>query len=332
MRRNEFLKLSFWAGTAAMLGGCSRPGSSEAPVQYFRYAENQAEDYPTAQAAYRFADLVNQRTGGRIQIQVYPGAALGDEASVVEQMQLGMIDFARVSLGTLSEYCPMLNVLQMPYLYVDSDQMWRVLDGEIGGRFLEGLPDIDLYGLSWFDAGARSFYSSKRPIQTLEDLQGLIVRVQEASLISDMVLALGAAPVTMVYADVYAGLQSGDIDAAENNIPSYDSMKHYEVAKYFSEDRHLRIPELQIVSKAVMDRLAPEDQAVVRQAALESAEYERQLWATRETESRARVLEAGAQINQLAPEELARLREAVAPLYDQYCAGYADLVDAIRTS
>lgn len=333
MRRDEFLRLSLCTGTAALLGSCGNLTPIQTvPVQYFRYAENQPADYPTTQAAYYFAALVRERTEGRIQIEVYPDAALGDETSVVEQVQLGMIDFARASLGTISEFFPALNVLQMPYLYTDADQMWRVLDGEIGENFLKALSDGELYGLSWFDAGARSFYSSVGPIRRLEDIQGLNVRVQESSLMHDMVLALGANPVTMVYSDVYAGLQSGDIDAAENNFPSYDSMQHYEVAKYFSEDQHNRIPEVQIVSQVIMDSLPEADQAILREAARKSAQFERKLWAQRETGSRVHVEEEGAVIHTLEESELARFRQAVAPLYDKYCADWADLVEAIRAT
>lgn len=333
MRRNEFLRFSVCAGAAAMLGGCTEFRPIETvPVQYFRYAENQPVDYPTTQAAYYFAALVRQRSEGRIQIEIYPNAQLGDETSVVEQVQLGMIDFARVSLGTLGEFFPALNVLQMPYLYTDAEQMWRVLDGEIGDSFLEVLSDGDLCGLSWFDAGARSFYSRERPITRLEDVQGLRIRVQESSLMHDMVQALGAQPVTMVYSDVYAGLQSGDIDAAENNIPSYESMKHCEVARYFCEDQHNRIPEMQIVSRAVRDSLSAEDQTLLREAAQASAKFERKLWERRETQSRIHAEEAGAAIYVLAESERERFREAVAPLYDQYCAEWTDLVEAIRAT
>ncbi len=333
MRRDEFLRLSACAGAAALLGGCTHfTPIQTVPVQYFRYAENQPADYPTTQAAYYFSALVRQRTEGRIQIEIYPSAQLGDETSVVEQIQLGMIDFARASLGTLSEFFPALNVLQMPYLYTDADQMWRVLDGAIGNEFLRSLSDGALYGLSWFDAGARSFYSNIGPIRKLEDIQGLTIRVQESSLMCNMVEALGAQAVEMVYADVYAGLQSGDIDAAENNIPSYESMKHYEVARYFSEDRHSRIPEMQVVSRTVMDSLSAADQEMLREAALASARFERKLWARREEQSRIHVEEAGAEIYTLGEDELVRFRQAVAPLYDQYCADWADLVDAIRAT
>lgn len=333
MERRDFLRLGGACAAGALLAACGgRAEQTAEPVRYFRYAENQAEDYPTVQAARYFAQLVEARSEGRMQVLVYPDATLGDETSVVEQMQLGMIDFSRVSLAVLADLMPRLNVLQMPYLYTDADQMWRVLDGPIGQQFLNGMADIGLCGLSWFDAGARSFYSRQGPIRTLEDMQGLTVRVQESSLMTDMVLALGGKPVSLAFDQVYASLQSGSIDAAENNLPSYESTGHMYVAPYFSEDWHSRLPEVQLLSKRVLDGLTEEQRALLRGAAQESAVYERELWVRREEESYARVLSSGARINPLSLEELERFRQAVAPLYGQYCGDAAELVEAIHST
>jgi TRAP-type C4-dicarboxylate transport system substrate-binding protein len=194
------------------------------------------------------------------------------------------------------------------------------------------MPEADLCGLSWFDAGARSFYSCAAPIRRLEDMRGRIVRVQDSSLMCDMVTALGATPVTSSFSQVYSGLQSGEMDTAENNFPSYDSMKHYQVAPYFSEDQHMRIPEMQIVSRRIWDTFSDEEQEILRTAARESAAYERTLWAERETESRRHVLEQGTIVNELDAGEHERFCTAVEPLFEQYCADWSDLVDAIRAT
>ena len=148
------------------------------PEYVFSYAENQPEDYPTTLGAKYFAELVEERTNGRIRILVQPVGVLGSENKVIKQMQYGGIDFARVSLAQLAEYIPSLNVLQMPYLYTDSDHMWRVLDGEIGDAFLESVSADDVIGLSWYDAGARNFYNSVKPVTCLEDLKGMRISVQ----------------------------------------------------------------------------------------------------------------------------------------------------------
>ena len=178
MTRRQLLHLLTAVPALAVTGCAAQPASSEQEKPLIlRYAENQPEDYPTSKAAKAFAELVAQRTDGRVKVLVYSGAELGAEQSVIQQMQFGGIDFARVSLSQLAEYVPALSVLQLPYLYEDASQMWRVLDGEIGDEFLSGLGAMDLVGLSWFDAGVRSFYTREK-VTDLEQLQGLTLRVQ----------------------------------------------------------------------------------------------------------------------------------------------------------
>lgn len=303
--------------------------AAAAPEFVFRYAENQPQDYPTTQGAYKFAELVEQKTNGRIKIEVYYGAQLGDEKSVMEQMQFGAIDFARVSLSPLAEFAPQLNVLQLPYLYRDGAHMWKVLDGPIGNEFKDGLGDSGLIGLSWYDAGARNFYNSKREIKTIDDMKGLNIRVQENEMMMDMVSALGANPTPMAYGEVYSALQTGTIDGAENNWPSYESTSHYEVAKYFSLDEHTRVPELQIISKMTMDKLSPEDQKIIHECAEESAKVERELWAEREKTSEEKVKAGGSIITELAPEEKQKFQDACKPLYEKFAADYMDTVNKI---
>ncbi len=146
------------------------------PEYVFSYAENQAQDYPTTLGAIKFAEMVEERTEGRIRILVYAEGVKGAEGEIIRQMKFGGVDFARVSLSQLAEYIPEMNVLQMPYLYTDSEHMWRVLDGEIGVSFLSLADEYGLVGLSWYDAGARNFYTADRPITCLEDIEGFAYR------------------------------------------------------------------------------------------------------------------------------------------------------------
>ena len=296
-----------------------------------RYAENQPEDYPTTQAALSFADLVAQRTGGRVKILVYSGGELGAEQSVIQQMQFGGIDFSRVSLSQLAEYEPALSVLQLPYLYKDADQMWRVLDGQVGNEFLSMLGSLQLTGLSWFDAGVRSFYTREK-VACLADLQGLTLRVQESDLMGEMITDLGAKPVQVVYSKVYAALHNGEIDGAENNWPSYEAMGHYEVAPYFLKDEHTRVPEVQLASPAAMQKLSALDERfpeIVRECARESAKVERRLWAEREAESEQSMREAGIVVTELDEAEKAKFRAAVQPMYDLF-GEQAELIARIQ--
>ena len=319
--------------TVAAVWACSgkeeKTDMGVVPEFVLTYAEDQAEDYPTSQGAYRFARLVKERSGGKIEIQVHAGGALGGERTVIQQLQYGGIDFTRVSLSPLSEYVPELNVLQLPYLYTGSEHMWKVLDGNIGDSVLEAFGDSKLVPLSWYDAGARSFYSSVRPIKTLEDMKGLRIRVQESGLMKDTIEALGAVAVPMSFDKVYSSLQVGEIDGAENNWPSYESTRHYEVARYYTTDEHTRVPELQLVSRSTWDKLPEEYQDIIRQCARESALYERELWKEREGLSEQRIRSAGCIITELSPEEKERFRETVMPMYEKYCAEYMDVVEAI---
>lgn len=315
------------------LGGCGTKGDGEkdygTPEFVLTYAENQPEDYPTTQGAYRFAQLVFERTGGKVEIQVSAGGVLGEEQSTIEQMQFGGIDFARVSLSSLSDFIPKMNVLQMPYLYTDADHMWRVLEGEIGDEFLDSLDGFGLVALSWYDAGARNFYSAKKPVESLEDMKGMRVRVQESELMKAVVEALGALAVPMAYDEVYSALETGSIDAAENNWPSYDSMRHYEVAPFYTVDEHTRVPEMQLVSEATWNKLPKEYHEIIRECARESAVYERRLWEERIHEAEKRVRKAGCQVVELSPEEKGRFREAMVSIYGEYCGDYMDIIEKI---
>ena len=245
------------------------------PEYVFTYAENQTEDYPTTQGAYRFAQLVNERTQGRIQIRVYANAQLGDEQSTLEQLRFGGIDFVRCSMSTMSPYSDMANLLMLPYLYRDADHMWAVLNGEIGRQVAESFEDAGLVPLSWYDAGVRNFYF-KDPVNTIEDMEGLVIRVQPNEMMEDMVQLLGASALPVVYENVYSAIQQGEADGAENNWSSYETMQHDKVAPYYLLDEHMRVPEMQIVSHVTWDVLSEEDQEIVKQCAAEM--FRTELW------------------------------------------------------
>lgn len=312
-----------------LLGGCSRRDAERVPDFAFRYAENQADDFPTTQAAYFFADRVAELSQGRIRIYVYADAELGDERSVIEQMQYGGIDFGRINLSPLSEYDNRLFTLQLPYLYDDSAHMWRVLDGEIGDAYLASLQDIGLIGLTWVDAGVRHFYTHSQ-VRTLADMKGLDIRVQENSLMERMMELLGAEPIKMRYSEVLPALQTGKIDGAENNYPSYQSTGHYMVAKYVLEDEHTRIPEVIVASPAAMNKLDEAGKALIVQAAQEAGLYQRTLWQEYEQSTRQEVIDSGCEIYIMPAEEKESFRQTTQPIYDEFAADAADVIAGIR--
>lgn len=305
--------------------GSAKKGS---PDFVLLYAENQTADYPTTLGAERFAELVYERTDGRIKILVKHGAELGSEMEVIKQLSYGGIAFARVSISQIAEYVPDMNILQMPYLYSSSEHMWRVLDGEIGDEFLAKASEYNLVGLSWYDAGARNFYSTK-PITCLEDLQGMNIRIQESDMMADMVSALGANPVKIVYSDVYSALEQGIVDCAENNWPSYEAMKHYNVARYYTIDEHTRVPEIQLCSSEIWDQLSESDQQIIVDCAKESALYERQLWHEREKTSREIAEKSGVTVIDITSAEKQRFRRAMSSVYEKYCENQMDVLEKI---
>lgn len=307
----------------------SRQPEENVPEYVFSYAENQAQDYPTTLGAMKFAEMVEERTEGRIRILVYAEGVKGAEGEIIRQMKFGGVDFARVSLSQLAEYIPEMNVLQMPYLYTDSEHMWRVLDGEIGVSFLSLADKYGLIGLSWYDAGARNFYTADRPITCLEDIEGMRIRVQESDLMADMVEALGASAVKIGYADVYSGIERGIVDGAENNWPSYESMKHDEVAEYFTVDEHTRVPEMQICSEKTWEKLSEDDRNIIQECARESALYERELWKERENASKHTAILRGAKVIELSAEEKKRFQTAVQGVYEKYCGEQMEIIDHI---
>lgn len=318
-----------------VLGGCSAStGQAQHPLLILRYADNQPEDYPTTQAAEYFAQLVEQRTQGKIAVRVYCNGVLGDENSVFEQVQFGGIDLTRLSMGTLAEYYPAAEVLQLPYLYDDAEHMWRVLDGPIGSDFLASTRAAGVVGLSWLDAGARSFYTREQ-VTCLEDLQGLTIRVQESSFMSRIVELLGAYPVQIPYGEVYSALQTAEIDGAENNWPSYESTGHFEAAPYMLRDEHSRLPKVQVMSTVALDKIDaidPDYVTIIRQCARESALYERELWQQREQDSEALTVSLGCVVTELTDAERERFRQAVQPIYDGYSEEIQQLIEEIKNS
>jgi len=299
------------------------------PEYVLTYAENQPYDYPTVQGACYFARQVHEKSRGRIQIRIYAGAELGAEEDVINQLSFGGCDFMRASIATLAAYNDRCNVLMLPYLYTSPDHMWSVLQGDVGQEIIESFDSTGMVPLAWYDAGVRNFYSSI-PIEKAEDLAGLRIRVQDSDLMQDLVRALGAEPATSVFNDVYSLLETGAVDAAENNWNSYESMEHYKVAPYYIVDEHTRIPELVLMSRVTARKMTDEDMEIIRECARESTECERQAWEKQEKNSMINMQKQNVQIIIFPEREKEKLRRMAEPLYEKYCGDYMDLVDRIR--
>ena len=318
---------------SASVWGCQSrekgAGEENVPEFVLTYAENQAEDYPTTQGAYRFAELVKQRTGGKVEILINAEGILGDERTVIEQLQFGGVDFARVSLSPLSEFVPELNVLQLPYLYTGAEHMWKVLEGEIGDSFLGSFEGSSLVALSWYDAGARNFYNSVRPIEKLEDMKGLTIRVQESELMSDSIRVLGAVPARWLIEALFCLRSWETILSWKITGPLMSPQGNTRQLADYTTYEHTRVPELQLAAQSTWDKLPEEYRIIITQCAKESARYERSLWKEREAQSEQNIREAGCIITELSKEEKSRFQAAVMPMYGKYCSDYVDMIDRI---
>lgn len=312
----------------ALAGGGSETGKPAGSQIVLRLADNQPDNYPTVVGDLEFARLVGERSNGRIKIDVYNNGQLGDEKSVIEQVQFGGIDFTRVSISPLASFNPALNGLQMPYLYRNADHLWKVLNGPIGDEMLKSMEAKGFVGLVYYDAGARNFYNTKKPIYTVADMKGMKIRVQESALMMGLVSALGAVPTPMPYGDVYSALKTNVIDGAENNWPSYDTAGHYEVAKYYSIDEHTRVPEMVIASKTSMDKLSKEDQELIRKAAKDSQAVQIKSWSDYEKKSEAKVVAAGCKINKI--KDQAEFAAAMQSLYNDQTAEIKALIERVK--
>jgi tripartite ATP-independent transporter DctP family solute receptor len=292
-------------------------------------SDTHPDGYPTVEAVKYMGELLKERSNGNITVEVYHSAQLGEEKDTIEQTRAGVIDLNRVSMGPFNGLVPETRVVSLPYIFRSTDHMHKVMDGEIGEEILAGFEPHGLIGLAYYDGGARSFYNSQKPINSVDDLKGMKFRVMQSDIFVDMVTALGANAVPLPYGEVYSSIETGVIDGAENNFPSYESAKHSEVAKHYSLDEHLIVPEVLVMAKSSWDKLSPEDQALVKQAAKDSVIKQRELWAEREKASRKMVEDSGSTIT--TPDK-APFIAAMQPVYEKHVTDdkLKSLVDRIQ--
>ncbi|HXF79754.1 MAG TPA: TRAP transporter substrate-binding protein [Usitatibacter sp.] len=282
----------------------------------FRSAEVHPADYPTTLAVQYMGKLLSERSGGRMGIHVYPAGVLGTEKDTVEQLRIGGLDMMRINTAALNSIVPETIVTVMPFLFRDTAHLHKVLDGPIGDEILASMQSQGIVGLAFYDSGARSFYTAKRPIRSLADMKGMKIRVQQSDLFVALVEALHANPTPMPYGEVYTALKTGIVDGAENNWPSYESSRHFESAKFYTLTEHSMAPEVLAFSRIVWDKLSKDEQAMIRKAAKDSVPYMRKLWEEREVKSRKVVEAAGAKVITLADKQ--EFVDAMKPVYAKF--------------
>ena len=332
MRRRDVLKL----GTAGLaLGALSAKGlvrsASAQAKMVLKAADVHPAGYPTVEAVERLGKKLEQATNGRLSVQLYPSMQLGGEKESIEQAQVGALAMARVSVGALGPVVDDLNVFNLPFLFRDTAHMQKVIDGPIGQELLDKVtnsPSANLVGLCWMDAGARSMYDTKRPIRSIADLKGLKVRVMGNPMFVDMMNALGGNGVAMGYDQVFNALQTGVVDGAENNPPSFVFDNHYQVAKHFTLTEHLIVPEILVFSRRIWNQLQKDDQELLKKFGREAQLEERMLWKQYEQQALDKMRAAGIEVQQVSDKKA--FQDAVKPVWDKYGPRYAELIKRIQ--
>ena len=315
--------------TGALLAVSATPAAAQETI-HLRAADIHDAGYPTVRGMQALADRLDVATDGRIRLQIYPGAQLGDERDMLEITIFGGIDVSRTSMAPLNSIVPETGVFSLPFLFRSTEHMRQVLDGPIGEEILASLAPHGLVGLAYYDAGARSMYNTSHPIHSPADMAGMKVRVMNSEIFVDMIAALGGNATPMGFGQVYESLALGTIDGAENNWPSFESSRHYEVAHHYSITQHVMVPEVVVMSRYRWEQLAPGDRALLREAARGSVAVMRRLWDERVASSRDAIVAAG--VNIVDDIDKQPFIDAMQPLYDEYLQDPAlrSLVERIR--
>src|SRR6201996_8077423 len=324
MQRRDFIKLSVGFGAAGLTTNLAPVSPAQAQTKaIFKASDVQPAGYPTVVATENLGRKLEAATSGRLSVRMYPSMQLGGEKETIEQTQIGAIQLLRVSAGTLGPIVDEINVVNMPFLFSNMAHAEKFMDGPIGQELLDKITanaNAGLLALCWMNSGARSLYNTKHPIKAIADIKGLKFRVIGNPIFVDMMNSLGGNGVAMGYDQVFSALQTGVIDGAENNPPSYVFSNHYTAAKYLSLTEHLIIPEVLVFSKRTWATLPADDQALIKKLAREAQLEERDLWNRYEQEATDKAKAAGCQITEIADKK--PFQTAVKPVWDKYGPKY----------
>lgn len=298
------------AATMAMVAG-----NANATVR-MKLAHNLAADHPTSQALQHFAEEVAEKTDGEVKIKLFLNGVLGSEREVLEQLQNGAVDMTRVGASSLENFNPVYQAFTLPYLFESEEAFYQVMEGPVADKIYQASADSGFVGLTFFDGGARSFYTKEKPINHPDDLKGQKIRVMNSHTSIRMVELMGGTPTPLAYGEIYTALQQGVIDGAENNPTALTLGRHGEVVKYYSFDEHGRIPDFLVISNKSLEKLSDEQEAIVREAARNATAFHKEVWQAAVAKA---VVEAEEKLNvQISYPEKDAFRKAVMPLYDEY--------------
>lgn len=270
--------------------------STKKETKILRLAHTLDTKHPVHKAMVILGEKLEEKSNGTLKVKLYPSGQLGAERECLELLQIGSLDITKVSAAVLENFITEYKVFSIPYLFRDRQHAFEVFDGAIGNEMLTKGDKYRLRGLTFYDAGSRSFYTKEKPITKPTDLEGLKIRVQKSNMAIAMVNSLGGSPTPISWGELYTALQQGVVDGAENNLPSFYTSKHYEICKYFSLDQHTSVPDVLLIGLDTWERLSEQEQKWLKEAARESTIEQRKLWAASEKESLDVITKAGVEI------------------------------------
>ncbi|WP_298951719.1 TRAP transporter substrate-binding protein [uncultured Nonlabens sp.] len=278
--------------TAMLINSCTEGKTSKT----LRLAHGVDSQHPVHKGMVVLGESLDRISEGKLKVQIYPNGQLGGERESIELLQIGSLDIAKVSAGVLENFIQEYKVFSIPYLFRDKNHMHGICDGAVGKGILSKGKNFNLQGLTFYDAGSRSFYTKETPIKSPADLEDMKIRVMKSNTAIAMVNELGGAATPISYGELYTALQQGVVSGAENNIPSYFTSKHYEVCKYLSIDEHTSVPDVLVIGTEALSRLSDQEKKWLNQAVEESKVAQRKLWEASEKESLQKAIESGVQV------------------------------------
>ncbi len=311
----KLLAIAFvWASLLAV----SMSHATDIKERSLKFAFVNPIEHPWGVGAKRFADLVAQKSGGKMQIKLYPGGTLGGDLQMISSLQGGTLDMSMLGAGVLAGHIKEFVIFDLPFAFNDYKEADAVLDGSVGKKLMDKLPEKGLIGVSYWEHGYRNLTNSKRPVARWEDIQGLKIRVIQVPLYIDIFNTFGANPVPMQLPELYTALETRAVDGQENPFVTIEASKFYEVQKYASTTRHVYNPLIVLFAKKTWDKLSNDERQVILDAANEAKPYQRKVAREMEVKAIENIKRAGMTVTDVSPQERARMREKLQPVTDKY--------------
>jgi TRAP-type transport system periplasmic protein len=298
--------------------------AQEIKARDVKFAFVNVKEHPHSLAATRFAELVAQKSGGKLKVRTFPGGTLGADPAVVSALQGGTIEMTALVTGILAGQIKEFSIFDLPFLFDSVAEADAVADGPVGKKLLEKLPEKGLIGLGFWDHGFRNATNSRRPITKVEDIQGLKIRVLQIPIYTEMFNTLGANSVPLAFTELYTALDTKTVDGQENPWTSFEASKLYEVQKYGTTTRHVYNVLVVLVSKKFWDQLSNDERKIFTDAASETTSYQRKISREMDGKSLELIKSKGMSIIDLPQAERAKMREKLKPVTDKYSKEFGE--------